>query len=359
MKLQRDMNAASKALGSKAVDFSFQIPNLEQSIALGTLPTMPNMNGSGQSTKTYQVRKGDTLSSIAQRYDMAWEDLWNLNKGNLQSGDPNLIYPNEVLNIPSNAKVTPTVSKAVPQPNFKWSTASVNAYVYSPIATSDPSLGIRNTSPEAKLILRNQRLNNLAEQYPIQAERGRIGLPEKSNMIGQNQQGAMYFQNGAYLYEMYSKKMGTGSNYYKYNSSAKKWELYQTEDNYTNAKNQGIVQFYETWANITVGVLIENLGIAFKGEELIAKSLAGRELLRNPLSIYGQRFSEIGTPSSDKINVIGKYSNRLFNPNNAGGKILNLNWRNTKFTKDGVDAVKNIWKDFDTMEKIQREFKND
>ncbi|MBP7477855.1 MAG: hypothetical protein KA797_04975, partial [Chitinophagales bacterium] len=98
---------------------------------------------------------------------MAWEDLWNLNKGNLQSGDPNLIYPNEVINIPSNAKANPTVSKAVPQPNFKWSAASVNSSVYSPTVTSDPSLGIRNTSPETKLILRDQRLSNIAEQYPI------------------------------------------------------------------------------------------------------------------------------------------------------------------------------------------------
>ena len=39
-------------------------------------------------------------------------------------------------------------------------------------------------------------------------------------------------------------------------------------------------------------------------------------------------------------NIIGKYSRRSFDINNCGGKILNLSWKNTKITKEGIEIVK-------------------
>jgi len=54
-------------------------------------------------TRTYTVRPGDTLSSIAERFygnpgDWAW--LWHLNSSVVR--DPNSIYAGEVLKIPSD-----------------------------------------------------------------------------------------------------------------------------------------------------------------------------------------------------------------------------------------------------------------
>ena len=49
--------------------------------------------------KTYTVKQGDTLSSIACKYDMTWQELWKANKGKIK--DPDLIYPGQVLTLPA------------------------------------------------------------------------------------------------------------------------------------------------------------------------------------------------------------------------------------------------------------------
>jgi len=51
----------------------------------------------------YVIVKGDTLWGIAgQAYGNVrrWPEIWNANKGTLSSGDPNLIFPGEVILIP-------------------------------------------------------------------------------------------------------------------------------------------------------------------------------------------------------------------------------------------------------------------
>lgn len=53
--------------------------------------------------KTQVVKKGDSLSKIARNYTgkiADWRELYSLNKNNLKSGNPNLIYPGEKINIP-------------------------------------------------------------------------------------------------------------------------------------------------------------------------------------------------------------------------------------------------------------------
>lgn len=47
---------------------------------------------------TYVVKKGDTLIKIASKYNMSWNDLYNKNK-TVIGGNPNLIKPGEVLEI--------------------------------------------------------------------------------------------------------------------------------------------------------------------------------------------------------------------------------------------------------------------
>lgn len=53
--------------------------------------------------KTYVVKKDDTLSKISRSYTgkvADWQELYNLNRSNLRSGNPDLIYPGEKLAIP-------------------------------------------------------------------------------------------------------------------------------------------------------------------------------------------------------------------------------------------------------------------
>lgn len=52
--------------------------------------------------QSYTIRKGDTLWGIAKsRYGNGglWSEIWNNNRGNLRSGNPNLIYPGEVIRL--------------------------------------------------------------------------------------------------------------------------------------------------------------------------------------------------------------------------------------------------------------------
>ena len=52
--------------------------------------------------QSYTIRRGDTLWGIARsHYGNAglWSEIWNNNKGNLRSGNPNLIYPGEVIRL--------------------------------------------------------------------------------------------------------------------------------------------------------------------------------------------------------------------------------------------------------------------
>jgi len=47
---------------------------------------------------TYTVKKGDTLSDIATKYNTTWQKLYEKNKAVI-GGNPNLIYPGQVLKI--------------------------------------------------------------------------------------------------------------------------------------------------------------------------------------------------------------------------------------------------------------------
>lgn len=55
--------------------------------------------------KTYTVKKGETLSGIGKKMGVDWKKITGY-----KSGDPNLIYPGEKLNIPGEEPVTPTAT---------------------------------------------------------------------------------------------------------------------------------------------------------------------------------------------------------------------------------------------------------
>jgi hypothetical protein len=56
-------------------------------------PTLP-----GDNYVLYTVQQGDTLRSIARKFDMPWEDIWNANKDTVSS--PELIRVGQELRIP-------------------------------------------------------------------------------------------------------------------------------------------------------------------------------------------------------------------------------------------------------------------
>jgi cell wall-associated NlpC family hydrolase len=59
--------------------------------------------------RTYTVRSGDTLSSIA---GAGWRQLYQLNRG-LIGGNPNVIYPGQVLHLPAGGANVPPAHKPV------------------------------------------------------------------------------------------------------------------------------------------------------------------------------------------------------------------------------------------------------
>jgi LysM repeat protein len=58
----------------------------------------PPLGGAATQPTTHEVKAGETLSQIGQRYGVDWRQITGY-----RSGDPNLIYPGETLNIPTTA----------------------------------------------------------------------------------------------------------------------------------------------------------------------------------------------------------------------------------------------------------------
>ena len=66
--------------------------------------------------KQYTIITGDTLERIATiSYgdSTKWRKIYNANQTRLKSGDPNLIYPTEVINIPIDEIVPATPDELV------------------------------------------------------------------------------------------------------------------------------------------------------------------------------------------------------------------------------------------------------
>jgi len=70
-----------------------------------------------ESKKEYTIAKGDTLSKIGKAFGVAWKDIYEKNKANLKSGNPNMIYAGEKLIIPGEdaGTTTTTTTTTVPE----------------------------------------------------------------------------------------------------------------------------------------------------------------------------------------------------------------------------------------------------
>ena len=91
--------AAAKNTASGASTSSSSSSSSSNSSSSSSSSQYSNYRLGGQS---YTIRKGDTLWGIAKsRYGNGglWSEIWNNNRGNLRSGNPNLIYPGEVIRL--------------------------------------------------------------------------------------------------------------------------------------------------------------------------------------------------------------------------------------------------------------------
>ncbi|MDQ3805436.1 MAG: LysM peptidoglycan-binding domain-containing protein [Acidobacteriota bacterium] len=64
----------------------------------GDLVLRVEVSGGGGGGETYTVQKGDTLSEIGQRLGVAWRDIFEANRDQLN--DPDKIQPGQNLRIP-------------------------------------------------------------------------------------------------------------------------------------------------------------------------------------------------------------------------------------------------------------------
>ena len=91
--------AAAKNTASGASTSSSSSSSSNNSSSSSSSSQYSNYRLGGQS---YTIRKGDTLWGIAKsKYGNGglWSEIWNNNRGNLRSGNPNLIYPGEVIRL--------------------------------------------------------------------------------------------------------------------------------------------------------------------------------------------------------------------------------------------------------------------
>ena len=70
---------------------------------------------------TYTVKGGDSLSKIAASLGLSWRDIYELNKSVI-GGDPNLIRPGQVLNLPGGSTATPAPTPTPAPPSTPFPT---------------------------------------------------------------------------------------------------------------------------------------------------------------------------------------------------------------------------------------------
>ncbi|MFL6112528.1 MAG: LysM peptidoglycan-binding domain-containing protein [Catenulispora sp.] len=132
-------------------------------------PALPAPSG----TKTYTVRQGDSLSSIARNLlgdSRRWDELFELNKGRPQAGAPpiwraDLIWPGDVLILPDDA-----VTGSAPAPAQAPSAPPVN-YRHRPPLTSGDAVasGPTGQAPEDDANTDRARAGNRIAPGPAQS----------------------------------------------------------------------------------------------------------------------------------------------------------------------------------------------
>ena len=134
-----------------------------------TQPPTPTITPGGE---TYTVQSGDTLSDIASQYGITWQELYSLNP---QITNPNLIQPNQIINIPGEQKATPTPAQIptptptpTPAPVSEPATEPAPSSAPKPVSSQDPTYNVASgdtlSSIAAKSGISWQELHSLNPQ---------------------------------------------------------------------------------------------------------------------------------------------------------------------------------------------------
>lgn len=86
--------------------------NPKKALSVMLASTMVLAAASNAFADTYTVKKGDCLSKIAPKYNTTWQTLADINK----LANPNLIFPNQILQVPDIKKAAPEVKTETPKP---------------------------------------------------------------------------------------------------------------------------------------------------------------------------------------------------------------------------------------------------
>ena len=118
----------------------------------------------------YTVAKGDTLRSIADKTlgkESDWNKIYNLNKNTLKSGNPNIIYPGEVLEIPEKEEIPPP-AQIVTDENPNKISLYIDGKVYSGWKSLNVTRSMEAICGSFAVAMVNNFVQN-GEKFPINA----------------------------------------------------------------------------------------------------------------------------------------------------------------------------------------------
>lgn len=118
---------------------------------------------------TYTVKRGDSLSKIAQKYGISWKDLWNANKS-IIGNNPDLIYSGQKYTIPGQSPAP----KAKPKTTLKTEARQLAESVAPKMTPFGDILGFSEYFDPN--LARSSAEQIAAAYYVPQAERGRRNI---------------------------------------------------------------------------------------------------------------------------------------------------------------------------------------
>ena len=118
----------------------------------GSSGSKKGSSGSSSSSSAYKTAKGDTIYSIAKKYGVDWQDLWNLNSNAIKKAGGSLSnVPSGIsIQIPAKKKATTTSSSSTV---LQKAASAIATVVSKAVSTAQASVkSVVSTAPTAKKV---------------------------------------------------------------------------------------------------------------------------------------------------------------------------------------------------------------